>query len=65
VANLKTEKGLLAEMQITKRQGDPAFLFFVNKILSYFINCYLKSNYFGAESGDCPLPFLWRRMYLY
>jgi len=20
---------------------------------------YIPSDYFGAESGDCPLPFLW------
>ena len=26
---------------------------------------YRKSNHIGAESGNRPLPFLWRRMYLY
>jgi hypothetical protein len=43
----------------------PAFLLSDDKILSYFINYSRKSDYFGAESGDCPLPFLWWRMYLY
>jgi len=54
-------------MWITKRQGSflTLPLLFNDKILSYFINYSLKSNYFGAESGDCPLPFLWWRMYLY
>jgi hypothetical protein len=46
-------------------KNDPAFLLSDDQVLGYFINHSFESDYFGAESGDCPLPFLWWRMYLY
>lgn len=41
-------------------------LFMCNPNFATAPNGYLcESSYFGAESGNCPLPFLWWRMYRY
>jgi hypothetical protein len=59
--------GHSAHRQITRRQGQkrPCLCSMRSSLSSYIQNCYFKQDYFGAESGNCPLPFLWWRMYLY